>query len=167
MTMILGNAKTGVTTSGLEGLRGWLVLVGVGFCLAPFRMLKTIVEGAKAFEADTWAVLTTPGTRAYHPLWAPVIIGETILNVLLLAVAFLAIYLFFKKRRAFPGVAIGFLGAGLGVVIVDLVVVQAIPAARAQIGVSDIGNVARAALGAAIWIPYFIRSKRVHATFVR
>lgn len=167
MTMILGNAKTGVTTSGVEGLRGWLILVGVGFCLAPFRILKTIIEGAKAFEADTWVVLTTPGTSAYHPLWAPVIIGETILNVLLLAVALLAIYLFFKKRRAFPHVAIGFLAAGLSVVILDLVVLQAIPAARAQIGVSEIGEVAKAGLGAAIWIPYFIRSKRVHATFAR
>lgn len=167
MTMILGNAKTGVTPSGVEGLRGWLVLVGVGFCLAPFRILKAIIEGAKAFEAETWVVLTTPGTRAYHPLWAPVIIGETILNVLLLTVALVAVYLFFKKRRAFPGVAIGFLAAGLTVVILDLVVLQTIPAARAQIGVSEMGDVARAGLGAAIWIPYFIRSKRVRATFVR
>ena len=167
MTTILGNAKTGVTTSGVEGLRGWLLLVGVGFCLAPFRILKAIIEGAKAFEANTWVVLTTPGTKAYHPLWAPVIIGETILNVLLLGVAVLAIYLFFKKRRAFPRVAIGFLAVGLGVVLLDLVVLQAIPAARAQLDASDIGNVVKAGLGAAIWIPYFIRSKRVHATFVQ
>ena len=95
--------------------------------------------------------------------------GETSTQIALhiLAGALLAIYLFFKKRRAFPRVAIGFLAAGLSVLILDLIVLQAIPAARAQIGASDIGGVAKAGLGAAIWIPYFIRSKRVHATFVR
>jgi Protein of unknown function (DUF2569) len=165
--MIAQTAKTQVTTTRLEGLVGWLILVGIGFCLAPVRILKTIVEGARAFEAQTWAVLTTPGTNAYHPLWAPVIIGETVLNVLLLGVSLVAIYLFFKKRRAFPRVAIAFLAAGFALVVVDLAVLQAIPPASAQLDASDLGDVARAGIGAVIWIPYFIRSRRVQATFTR
>jgi hypothetical protein len=138
------------------GLRGWLALVGVGFCLAPLRILRDVTQHARVLQSDTWAVLTTPGTAAYHPLWAPIILGEIVVNVGLLSVSVLAIYLFFKKRRAFPRVAIGLLVAGV-----------TIPVAAAQVDADDIRGLGQATVGAAIWIPYFLRSKRVRATFVQ
>ena len=165
--MILQETRTEAPASGLAGLRGWLILVGVGFCLAPLRILKDMTEHLKVFQSDTWAVLTTPGSAAYHPLWAPVILGEVVVNVALLSVSALAIYLFFKKRRAFPRVAIGFLAAGLVVLVLDLLVVRLIPVAATQIDASDIRGLAQATVGAAIWIPYFLASKRVRATFVQ
>ena len=54
------------------------------------------------------------------------------------------LYLFFRKRRAFPRLAIGFLAASVVV--------------RHQASCS--------AVTAAIWIAYFVRSRRVAATFV-
>jgi hypothetical protein len=155
------------TASTLQGLRGWLILVGFWLCLAPLRILKTMVESASVFEANTWAALTTPGTAAYHPLWAPLILGETIANVALIALAVVAICLFFRRRRAFPAIAIGFLSAGVAVQVLDLASMLAIPAAAAQLSVAQFRDAMQAAVGAAIWIPYFLRSKRVEATFVQ
>jgi hypothetical protein len=51
-------------TTRLAGLGGWLILVGFGLCLAPFRIVNTMTENFRAIDADTWAALTTPGGAA-------------------------------------------------------------------------------------------------------
>jgi len=165
--MIREGTRTEAAAPSLAGLRGWLILVGIAFSLAPLRILKDMLGNAKAFETRTWSVLTTPGTPAYHPLWAPLLIGELVVNVVLLGVSVVAVYLFFAKRRAFPRVAIGFLAAGVVILVLDLLVVRMIPAAAQAIGASEIRGLVQAAVGAAIWIPYFLLSARVRATFVR
>jgi hypothetical protein len=163
---VLEETTTG-PAANLAGLRGWLILVGFGFCLAPFRILKGVAEQVKALDADTWVMLTTPGGAAYHPLWAPLLLGEVILNLGLLGLSILAVSLFFKKRRAFPRVAIAFLAAGVSVLVLDLLAVRMIPMAAAQPDASDLRDLFQAGIGAAIWIPYFLQSKRVRATFVQ
>ena len=55
----------------LGGLRGWLILIGIGIVVGPFRSIITLIplyEGI--FEGDVWNNLTTPGTSAYHPFWS-------------------------------------------------------------------------------------------------
>jgi Protein of unknown function (DUF2569) len=88
-------------------------------------------------------------------------------NVVLLGVFVVAVCLFFGRRRAFPRVAIGFLAAGVVIPVLDLLVVRMIRAAVSVIDASEIRGLVQAAAGAAIWIPYFLVSARVRATFVR
>ena len=76
------------------------------------------------------------------------------------------LYLFFTKKRFFPKAVIGFMVLSVVVVLADNAAVSAIPQARAQLGPSEYKQIVRAVIAAAIWIPYFLRSKRVHATFV-
>ena len=76
------------------------------------------------------------------------------------------LYLFFTKKRFFPKAVIGFMVLSLVVVLADNAAVSAIPQARAQLGPREYKQIVRAVIAAAIWIPYFLRSKRVHATFV-
>ena len=47
-------------------------------------------------------LVTTPGTRAYPPLFRPLIVGELVLNAVLLLWALGLLYLFFAKGRSFP-----------------------------------------------------------------
>lgn len=159
----------GVTMSdarGLQGIRGWLLLVALGLCLQPLILLKTLRDNARAFEPETWRVLTMPGSRVYHPLWAPLLIAEVVVNAALLVGAAALLYLFFTTKRVFPRAVIAFMAASFAVTLADYAVTSAIPAARAQFTAKEAADIGRSALSAAIWIPYFLRSQRVAATFV-
>ena len=101
MPMISGTSRPGAAASELRGLEGWLLIVGLWLFVTPFLLLKTIVENAVVFEDGTWGDLTDPGSPVYHPLWAPLLIGDVVLNVLLLAGSVIALWLFFRKRRTF------------------------------------------------------------------
>lgn len=150
----------------LRGIGGWLILVAIGLCLQPLLLLKALYDNVGIFRADTWDALTTPGSPAYHPLWAPFLIAEAGANLVLLAWAGVLLYVFFTKARRFPRMAVAYLAVSLLAVLADFAVANAIPAARAQLTASEFGQVGRSMIGAAIWIPYFLRSRRVAATFV-
>ena len=112
-------------------------------------------------------LVTTPGTRAYHPLFGPLIVGELVLNAVLLLWVLGLLYLFFAKGRSFPVAMITFMilrvvgqVAGLGVAIM-------IPATAVRIGPVAYGALAGSVLVAAIWVPSLVKPRRVGAAFVR
>jgi hypothetical protein len=151
----------------VSGIGGWLYLVAVGLCLTPIRLGAEIVRGLRPLDPATWQVVTTPGTRAYHPLFGPLIVGELVANAALLVWAIVLLYLFFTKRRAFPGAMIVFLIVRVVIQVGDILVARMIPAAAATIGPSVYGALAGNLLVVLIWVPYFIKSRRVAATFIR
>jgi hypothetical protein len=150
-----------------SGIGGWLYLVALGLCLTPLRLGAEIVRGLRPLHPTTWHAVTTPGQPAYHPLFGPLIVGELVTNVLLLIWAVALLYLFFTKRRSFPGTMIAFLIARLGVQAADLFVARLIPAAAAAVGAGVYGALGGSALVVLVWVPYFLKSRRVAATFVR
>ena len=87
----------------LQGLRGWLILFGIGLFVAPIFMSVQLYQAyIPMFAHNTWAILTTPGTVAYHPFWGMLIVGEVVFNLcLVLAMCWLLI-LFFSKKNNCP-----------------------------------------------------------------
>jgi hypothetical protein len=150
-----------------SGIGGWLLLVAVGVCLTPLRIAAEIVRGLRPLEPATWRAVTTPGSRAYHPLFGPLIVGELVVNAVLLIWAGVLVYLFFTRRRAFPGAMIAFLIARVVVQVADAGAALMIPAAAAQMGAATYGGIASGVLVALVWVPYLIKSRRVELTFVR
>jgi hypothetical protein len=150
-----------------SGIGGWLYLVAIGLCLTPIRVLVEIIRGVRPLDPATWHAVTTPGMPAYHPLFGPLIVGELVANAALLAWAVVLLYLFFAKRRAFPGAMIAFLLARVGIQVADMLVAKMIPAAAAAIGPAVYGALAASVLVVVIWAPYFLKSRRVATTFVR
>ena len=68
----------------LEGLSGLLVLVGLGIILSPILVIaQTFPIYSEIFSNGSWEALTTPGTKAYNPLWAPILICEITINIAL------------------------------------------------------------------------------------
>jgi len=148
------------------GLGGWLILVAVGLCLTPIRIAAEILATVRPLNSVLWHALTSPGARAYHPLFGPWIVGQLVVSCALLLWALALLYLFFAKKRLFPRLMIAFLIARALVQVADISVALRIPIVAGSLQVNAFGGPATAIIVAAIWVPYFLWSRRVAATFV-
>ena len=153
--------------SAPSGIGGWLILIAVGLCLTPIRIGAEIVQGVRSLQPLAWRAVTTPGSPAYHPLFGPLIIGEMVANAALLGWALVLLYLFLTKRRAFPRAMIAFLIVRVVIQMADIFVASSIPVAAGSIGPRVYGSLAGNLLVVLVWVPYFLKSRRVAATFVR
>lgn len=152
----------------LEGLGGWLILVGLGVVLSPLRIIgQTLPIYADVFSAEAWAALTTPGTEDYIPFLSPYLIAEVSINVgLVLAWIFIA-FLFFSKKRAFPKWYIGTLLFTLVFVLIDALALKLVAPDKPVFDGDTVKELARLLVTTLIWVPYMLVSERVKLTFVR
>jgi len=150
----------------LKGLGGWLILVGIGVVINPIFLLVTLYSSIPLFSDGSWEALTTIGQETYHPLWGPLIIGEIIYNLVMLALTIYLIYLFFSKHYRFPKFFIAIIVASLIFILLDAWIVTLILPSRPILNQETINEIARAFGAGIIWIPYMLVSKRVKATFV-
>jgi hypothetical protein len=150
-----------------DKIGGWLILVAIGLILAPIRLLVVLFKDLlPALSTDAWSRLTTPGTEAYHPLWAPLLLFEIIGNCLFILFPIIIAVFFFQRRRFVPTLIIVLLLANLVFVTIDYFAADLIPFVAAQEDIGSLVEVIRVLIASAIWVPYFLVSKRVKATFV-
>jgi hypothetical protein len=153
--------------SGPEGIGGWLVLPLLGLIVTPIRMVyQFLTDLWPVLNASTWNALTVSGSPAYHPLWEPLIIFEVVANIVVFAFGLWVLMAFFGKYRQTPKLFIIWIASHAAMQLVDVILGSQIPAVAAETDQQSIMDLARALVGAAIWIPYFLRSKRVANTFV-
>ncbi|WP_418646894.1 DUF2569 domain-containing protein [Thauera butanivorans] len=152
----------------LEGLRGWLIVVGLSVVLTPLlSVVKTYTGYAEMLSSGGWEALTSPDSMAYDPSWAPILIGELVLSGAMTLVWVYIAFLFFSKRRAFPPWFIAIHVLTACVVMIDAVVIRHMLPDAPMLGANVIREIVRPLVGALIWTPYLLMSKRVKATFVR
>ena len=158
--------------TGPVGLGGWLILPIIGLFITPLFVGATVVNNVlPSFKPEVWSVLTTPGTEAYHPLWAPLIIFETIANVILIIGAIVLLVLLFQKKKIFPKLMIGLYLFNVLVVGVDFLalasfITETFPEIAKEVTADATRNLTSGVVAAAIWVPYFFVSERVKNTFV-
>jgi len=150
-----------------DKIGGWLILVVIGLILAPIRLLVVLFKDLlPALSADTWSRLTTPGTEAYHPLWAPLLLFEIIGNCLFIVSPIIIAIFFFQKRRFVPRLIIVLLLTNLVFVAIDYFAADLIPFVAAQEDMGSLVELIRVLIACTIWVPYFLVSKRAKGTFV-
>ena len=150
-----------------KGIGGWLIFVVIGLVISPFRIAYFLAAAYwPIFRDDTWHQLTTPGTHAYHALWAPLLCFELIGNLGMMALALVTLVSLLRRKRGTPRLAIAWLAFAAAYVAVDYFVANLIPAVAALPSQESAKELLRSLVVAAIWIPYFLVSKRVEATFV-
>ena len=149
-----------------RGLRGWLILPMIGVIVSPLRIAKDIVDGLPCYSAGNWAELTVSGNARYSALWAPYLLGEMAVNILMVAFSLLLVRLYFARRSSLPRAYIGFVVASIGVQALDLGVASWMPGDTAKVMASNLPTLSRAFVGGLIWSWYFLVSRRVAATFV-
>ena len=151
----------------LEGLGGWLILVGLAIIISPFSIVMTTFPlYSEIFSSGSWEMLTTLGSEAYDVSWIPILLGEIVINGGLALVWIYIIFLFFTKKRLFPSWYIGVLLFTLAFMLVDALAIKVVIKDEALFDPDTAKEFALAFLGTIIWVPYMLRSKRVEATFV-
>lgn len=155
-------------TAPYDRIGGWLFFVAIGVIGSPIRFLISLIRDIlPAFSGGVWPKLTTPGGELYHPLWAPLLVSELVLNVIFIALSIFIAILFFQKRKRFKPLMLGFLLSNLLLVVADYVIAGQIPAVASQRDPESLKEVFRTLVGCAVWVPYLLSSKRVKGTFVR
>ncbi|MCR4348160.1 MAG: DUF2569 domain-containing protein [Sulfuricaulis sp.] len=152
----------------LEGLGGLLVLVGLGIILSPILVIaQTFPIYSEMFSNGSWEVLTTPGTEAYNPLWAPILICEITINIALVFAWLFIAFLFFSKKKIFPRWYVGILLFTLVFLLVDAFSIKLVLPNEPVFDPGTSTNIIRSVVVTLIWVPYIFMSKRVKATFVK
>lgn len=155
--------------NSLEGIRGWLILVLIGILITPIRIgLMLAQTHIPMFSDGTWSALTSPSSESYHHLWGPLLAFEMAGNIAVITLALITLLFFLRKSRHTPKIAIIWLLSGFVFVVADYFLAEQIPAiAEIATDAETFKEVARSTIGVLIWVPYFLVSKRVKATFIR
>ena len=147
---------TGSADDALNGIRGWLIVAAIALA----------GTGGKYALALAAAV---PAVGRAVPEVRSLLMFEAVLNGVMLVFTLVVAVLFFQRRRQLPLVFMAWVGAQLVAQTLELLVIRQFPMiwsapdvrTQAQRGV--LGGL----LVCSVWIPYFIKSRRVDATFVR
>lgn len=151
----------------LKGLGGWLILVGFGVVIAPFRLAYEYGPMYYSLFTDgTYEFVTNPSSEIYHPLWGPLLIGEAIYNSFMVFATVYLLYLFFSKHYLFPKVYIAIVGISLVFIPLDAWIGSFVLIDEPIFDPVTMHEFLRVLIGGIIWVPYMLMSKRVKATFV-
>lgn len=154
--------------NNFEGLKGWLILVGLGIVITPFLIIIELFPFySEMFSNGTWTALTVPGTKAFNPLWKPILLGEMAINSGMVFTWSYIAFLFFMKKKEFPLWYIGILLFTLLFLVIDPLTIKSILPDKDVYTSDTTDEIIRALVVALIWIPYIRISKRVKATFVK
>lgn len=157
-----------MTASSTEprGIGGWLILPIIGLIFTVCRFSFTLTTYAALFTGPAWARLTTEGSPVYHPLVAPLLIFEAFANLFFVCTAIALLVFIFLKHPLVPKIIIGFYTLNLVFISLDGALASFTPLFENAIP-AIAGEFTRSIISAAIWIPYFLRSRRVKNTFVK
>lgn len=148
----------------LEGLNGWLILVGLGIVISPFRY---VFELYPVYSNIIWTNESLAAYEAYHPFALSFLIGEIVINCGIVFTWGLVAFLFFSKKSAFPQWWIGLNLFSLLIIFLDVLVASILSPNEPIFDYDTTKVLIQSILQSMIWIPYMLLSKRVKATFVR
>jgi hypothetical protein len=149
-----------------RGIGGWLLPVALSLVVTPLRVVLEMQKSWPAYTSERWLLLTTPGGDAYHPLWAPLLVFELLANLTTIAALAVLVLLFFRRRSSVPRLFIAIMAWRLCVPLLDAALAGAIPATAGASDASELAGTVWSSLIGVGWMVYFVRSRRVAATFV-
>ncbi len=149
----------------LQGIGGWLILPLLGLIIRPFSYLWAMLQLIPSvFVSKTWRSLTDGASPQFDAQWAPALLFELFYNSFALILTFLVLALFFARRAWWPRLFIGLLILDAIAILTDLIFAMNLPVDPGVVTGAR-ALLVGAVVGAAIWIPYVLVSRRVKATF--
>ncbi|WP_278043551.1 DUF2569 domain-containing protein [Legionella erythra] len=126
--------------------------MAIGIVLSPIRIVNSLLTTyPQIFSSGTWEALTTKGSDAYNPLWGPVIIGELLINCILIMLLLYLAYMFFSKSRNFPKWFIGIAIFSMVFIVADAFAVKMVLPNEPVFDSDTIRELMRSVIVAVIW----------------
>ena len=146
-----------------SGIGGWLGLLVFGQVIGILRLIGAIGQYIQSISDNIWKRFPTA-------IW-----GEIAMNVALICLCICTAVLLFSHSRHFPRFFIAQMLCAIFLPLVDLFWVASIVSVSLNRPMTDFltfeprdgEQMVAGAIGAAIWIPYVLRSRRVANTFVK
>ncbi len=146
---------------------GWLIVIAINLIISPFiNVVRIFTTYSNAFRSDIWDGLTTSGSERYNPLLANFVIGELIANIVLLGWCFITIIYFFRRMKQAPLFLIIWLISSTFFPILDAIVTTVFGLTSSKFPPIQPLWVIQFLIAVTIWVPYFLKSKRVRGTFI-
>jgi hypothetical protein len=160
-----------MSDSQKKGIGGWLILVIIGLIINVISMVASFDIPRRIFRPDNWHAATTFGSGYYHPLFATWAIYDVIYFSFFILFDLFLLVLMFKKSRSFPKMMIVFFILAIITQVIDYMLTNSVltdlPIVAKQMGYyPSLKYTISAIVQALIWIPYFMKSKRVKETFL-
>jgi hypothetical protein len=142
-----------VSDPQLAGIGGWLILPAIGLVIGP-----VLGAGMLVFALGLYSDVAAAGFGGLYAF-------ELLVQAGLLVFVIFTATRFFGRKRSAPPTIIALLITG--VVLTAVLLLIELSAGAEEFAVESGKQLVRDVVGAAVWIPYFRKSKRVRATFVR
>lgn len=157
-----------VTRPELQGLGGWLLLPALSLVVRPIILLYSIGQGFDAyFDQRIWVSYMSTDSGQYQPAMAGLILFELTGNLSLLLLTLIAAVLFFQCRHRFPSFMIALLLATPVYLLLDYFWADSMHLGDTSGVKQTLKSGLQGLFAACIWVPYFLMSRRVKATFIR
>ena len=134
-----------------KGIAGWLIIPAIGLVLAPIKSAAMLFMGLSMIQSFAPELTSDPR------LWL-----SGLIDIAMIIATVIVAVLFFKRRQVAVRAIIALM---LASVVANLVQVLLNAAMFKEVDVDTIKPVIHACVFGAIWIPYFLKSKRVKNTF--
>ncbi len=135
----------------LVGIKGWLIVPAIGLVLAPIKATITFFMGISMIQSFAPELISDP------KLWLS---GS--IDILMIIAGIIVAFFFFKKRRSAIKFTIYLMIASI---LANLIQAFLIASMFNEMDYETIKPFIHASVYGAIWIPYFVKSKRVKNTF--
>ena len=151
----------------LNGIKGWLILVGIGIIFSPIRLGFSLLQTYTPMMKDgSWEKATTVGSSNYVPHFQALIITEISYNLCIMIASIYLIYLFTKKSKDFPKLFIIIGLISILVIPIDAYLATLVFNEMEVFDKETLKEFMKTVVGYFIWIPYMLVSERVKQTFI-
>ncbi|MBC8413646.1 MAG: DUF2569 domain-containing protein [Nitrospira sp.] len=147
-----------IQNNNTTGIKGWLLLPAVSMITTPLILAGFLGINIKLIT-DTQII----ATLAEYPGAHAAMIAQTMIVAVQLVLGIYTAIHFFKKKQDLPLMIIAFLTIHLLVIIANLSLTYM---SFNEINLAEYSGLTAAIFMTAAGIPYFLKSKRVHATFI-
>lgn len=153
-----GDYTSAAQPRGPRGIGGWLILPAIGLVLGPLVHVISILISMAALAGPDMAAIEAkfPGIRL-------AILGEIAATVVLLLFQLFTAVMFFMKKAMAPKLMIALYALNLFLAVIFAMWTTSV---LGKLEPDTAKDTTRAIIVACIWIPYFLVSRRVKATFV-